>query len=433
MPTSPSAVAHLLRRSGFGGSPAEIAALAKLDINVIVDKVVDPSQTAALDDPPLVWDREAGYWERYVDMTWAWLERMRTAPVGTALVEKLTLFWHGHFCSALEKVNRHEAMWVQNQLFRTNGMGSFRDLLQNVAKDTAMLRYLDNDRNVKGSPNENWARESMELFTLGVGNYTQEDVVAGARAWTGHGFDKETGLYTFTHKRHDFGSKTIFGITRDWDGPDLLDEITLRSKQQVSARFIATKLWSFFAYPNPEPAVVDAIVAPYLASNLSIAALVKAIFLRPEFYGPKARNALVRSPIEYVVAAMKGSGLGCDVAHPEWWLEAMGQAPFNPPNVSGWRQNGYWISSSAQWAKGAFAGHLRWKANDRKQLLVGTQALPVPTAVRRALAQFGVDAPSTATVAAMESWLRTERRTTRWAERPNLILLALLSPDVQLA
>ena len=432
MPTPPSAVAHLLRRAGFGGSPAEIAALAPLDIKVIVDLVVDPTKAVPLPDPPLLADTEAGYWDRYVAMSSAWLERMRTAPVGDALVEKLTLFWHGHFCSSLDKVGNHEAMWNQNQLFRTKGLGSFRDLAQAVAVDPAMLRYLDNDRNVKASPNENFARESMELFTLGVNQYTQDDVVAGAKAWSGHGLDKDKH-YAFNPKQHDAGPKTIFGITKSWNGPDVLDEITLGSKKDTSARFIATKVWSFFAYPNPEPAVIDGIVAPYLASNLSIAALLKAMFLRPEFYGPKAKGALVRSPIEYVVAGMKGTGLGCDVAHPEWWLEGMGQQPFYPPNVSGWRQNGYWVSASAQWAKTNYAGYLRWKANEGKTVLAATTALAVPDAVRQALRQFGIDAPSASTTKAMEAWLRTERTTTRWAERPNLIMLALLSPEAQLA
>lgn len=431
MPTSASHVAHLLRRAGFGGSPAEIAALTPLDIRTIVDRLVDPAAAKALPKPRLL-GTEAGYWERYVDMSWAWLERMRTATGAAALVEKLTLFWHGHFCSSLDKVGNHDALWAQNQLFRTRGLGSFRDLAQAVAIDPAMLRYLDNDRNVKGSPNENWARESMELFTLGVDQYGQDDVVAGARAWSGHGLDKD-GRYTFTPKRHDDGQKTLFGITRNWDGPQVLDEILLGSKKQASARFLATKLWSFFAYPNPEPAVVDALVAPYLASNLSIAALLRAIFLRPEFYGPKARGALVRSPIEYVVAAMKGAQVGCDVAHPEWWLEAMGQQPFYPPNVSGWRQNGYWVASSAQWAKFAFAGHLRWKVNERKAVLTATNRLAPGDAVRQALRTFGVDSPGPGTVAAMEGWLRKERATTRWAERPNLIFLALVSPDLQLA
>lgn len=433
MPTPPGAVAHLLRRSGFFADPAAVAALAPLDIKVIVARLVDGAVAAArpLPTPPIIEDKEAGQWDRTVAMTWAWLEQMRTADPSAALVEKLALFWHGNFASGLDKVG-HLPMWEQNQLFRTKGLGSFRDLAQAVAVDPAMLRYLDNDRNVKGSPNENWARESMELFTLGVNQYAQEDVVAGARAWSGHGLDKD-GRYQFRGDRHDYGSKTIFGITKAWDGPELLDEITLGSKKQVSARFIATKLWSFLAYPNPEPAVVDAIVAPYVAANLSIAELVKAIFLRPEFYGAKAKGGLVRSPIEYVVVAMRGTGLGCDVARPEWWLDAMGQAPFSPPNVSGWRQNGYWISASTTWAKAAFAGYLRWKVNERPGVVEGTRSLAPQDAVRLALSTFGVDEPRPRTLAAMEDWLRTERRTTKWAERPNLVLLSLLSPDVQLA
>jgi uncharacterized protein (DUF1800 family) len=432
MPTPSAAVAHLLRRAGFGGTPAEIAELAPLDIKVIVERVVDAAAAVPLPPPALdLADKTLDWWKRYVAMSSAWLDRMRTAPVGTALVEKLTLFWHGHLCSSLDKVGDHQAMWNQNQLFRTHGLGSFRDLMQAVAVDPAMLRYLDNSQNLRKSPNENWARESMELFTLGVGQYSQDDVVAGARAWSGHGLEKD-GTYLFRADRHDPGPKTIFGITKAWDGPDVLDEILLGSKKEVSARFIATKLWSFLAYPNPDPQLVDALVAPYLAADLSIAALLRAIFLRPEFYGDRARGALVRSPIEYVVSAMRSTGLGCDLAHPEWTLEGMGQQPFYPPNVSGWRPNGYWISASAQWAKASFAGNLRWKASEAK-VLDGTRAQPVPDAVRRALSQFGVDSPAPSTVRAMESWLRQERATTKWAENPNLILLALLSPDAQLA
>jgi uncharacterized protein (DUF1800 family) len=398
----------------------------------LADAPAPPAAARPLPTPALVADPDADYWQRYVNMSSAWLERMRTTSGAAALVEKLTLFWHGHFCSSLDKVGDHLLLWNQNNLFRTAGLGSFRDLARSVAVDPAMLRYLDNAQNVKGSPNENFARESMELFTLGVDQYTQDDVVAVARAWTGHGLDKD-GRYVFTAKRHDANAKTIFGITRNWDGPDVLDEITLGSKQAVSARFVATKLWSFLAYPNPERAVVDAIVAPYVEADLSIAALLKAIFLRPEFYGPKAKGALVRSPIEYVVTGMKGTGLGCAVAHPEWWLEGMGQQPFSPPNVSGWRQNAYWISASAQWAKADFAGYLRWKANEGTTVLPATTRLAPTDAVRNALRQFGVDAPSARTVNAMASWLRTERSTTRWAERPNLIMLALLSPEAQLA
>lgn len=421
-------VAHLLRRAGFGGSPAEVAAFEALDLPTIVDRLLDVSSAPALPAPASLGNPDVNNWEQWVAMTHAWLDRMATAPV--PLVEKMTLFWHGHFCSSVDKVSSTTAMWNQNQLFRTAGLGRFSELAKAVALDPAMLRYLDNHRNVVGAPNENFARESMELFTLGVNQYTQDDVVAVARAWTGHGLEKDA--YKFTASRHDNGQKTIFGMARNWDGPAVLDEIVLGTKRDVSARFVVAKLWSFFAYPNPEPAVVDALSAAYLAAGSNIAAALRVLFLREEFYGPKAIRGLVRTPIEYVVATMRSLGFNSALAHPEWYLEAMGQRPFAPPNVSGWRSNAYWVSTSAQWAKADFAGYVRWEAQKRGYL-AGTDKLAPRDAVLHALRSFGIDAPSVWTVGAMEGWLREERRTTRWAEQPNLIMLSLLSPDMQLA
>lgn len=431
MPTPAPAVAHLLRRTGFGGTPSQVAALAPLDIRQIVARVLDTSKAPPLPTPAIVNDPGADHWERYVAMVQTWLDRMRTASA--PLAEKMTLFWHGHFTSSLDKVGDHRAIWNQNQLFRTKGLGSFVELTQAVAIDPAMLRYLDNHKNVKGAPNENFARELMELMTLGVNQYTQQDVVEAARAWTGHTYDKETGRYAFKPERHDAGTKTIFGITKAWTGRQLVDEILLGQKRQIAARFLATRLWSFFAYPDPEPAVIDAIVKPYLTTpDLHVKALLEAMFLRPEFYSAKARQGLVRSPIEYVVAAMRATHLPASVVHPEWWLEGMGQRPFYPPNVSGWRPNGYWISASAQWAKSQFAGFVRWKANDVK-LDHGTKGMPSRDAVRHALRRFGITHPSATTVAAMQRWLDEERATTRWAEQPNLTMLCLLTPEFQLA
>jgi uncharacterized protein (DUF1800 family) len=431
MPTPPQAVAHLLRRSGFGGTPAQVAALTPLDITEIVERVLDTSKARPLPTPSIVTDDEADHWERYVAMVQAWFERMRVAPA--PIVEKMTLFWHGHFTSSLDKVGSHTTLWQQNQLLRAKGLGSFVELTKAVALDPAMLRYLDNDRNRRGAPNENFARELMELMTLGVNQYTQQDVAEAARAWTGHTYDRETGRYAFVPDRHDAGQKTIFGVTRAWTGPQLVDEILLGRKREVAARFLATKIWSFLAYPDPEPAVVDAIVKPYLATkDLQLEALLRAIFLRPEFYSVKARQGLVRSPIEYVVAAMRATNLPASVVHPEWWLEGMGQQPFYPPNVSGWRPNGYWISASAQWARSQFAGFVRWKGNDAK-LDHGTVGMGPDAAVRHALRRFGVDHPSRTTVAAMSSWLAAERGTSRWAEQPNLTMLCLLTPEFQLA
>lgn len=428
MPTPTGDVAHLLRRAGFGGTPAEIRALAAKDIRAIVDQVVDARPPAVV-PPALLLDRDKGY-EQWVAMTQWWFDRMATSPA--PLAEKMTLFWHGHLCSGIDKVEKAMPMWNQHLLFRDKGMGSFRDLLQAVSIDPAMLRYLDNDQNYLGSPNENFARELMELFTLGVNEYAQDDVIAAARAWTGYGRDWNTGAFVYRPRAHDTGLKTFFGQTRGWTGPEIVDEILLGKKKDIAARFIVTKLWSFFAYPDPDKTVVDALVKTYQAADLNVKALVKAIFLRPEFYSTTAKRGLVRSPIEYMVAAMKGTGLPAAVAHPEWWCRGMGQIPFSPPNVSGWRQNGYWISASAQWAKVSFANFMRWKVGDTK-LLEDIQRLAPADAVKAMLRQFNIDNAGPQTRAALQRYVERERGADRWAERSNLFFLTMMAPEMQLA
>ena len=431
MPTPTGDVAHLLRRAGFGGTRTQIAALAAMDIRAIVDTVVDVRADPPVVAPAILADRTSGKgYQQWVAMTQWWFDRMATSP--TPLVEKMTLFWHGHLCSALDKVEDPWRMWDQHLLLRRLGLGKMEALVQAVAIDPAMLRYLDNDQNRVGAPNENFARELMELFTLGVNQYTQDDVVASARAWTGYGRDSKTGDYLYRPAAHDNGVKTFFGVTKAWTGPQIITEILTGSKRTVAARFLATKLWGFFAYPNPELAVVDAIVAPYLSSGLDIKALVKAIFLRPEFYSVKAKRGLVRSPVEYIAAAMRSTGLPAGVAHPEWFVEPMGQVPFNPPNVSGWRPNAYWISSSSTWAKSSFASYLRWKANETP-LLKGIERKTPAESVKAVLQQFGVDNAGPQTKAALQRYVERERATDRWAERPNLLFLVMMCPELQLA
>jgi uncharacterized protein (DUF1800 family) len=429
MPTPPGDVAHLLRRAGFGGTADQVKALAALDIRTIVDRVMDTSADPPIAPPAILAVADKNY-DKWVAMTQLWFDRMATSP--TPLVEKMTLFWHGHLCSAIDKVEKAKPMWDQHLLFRAKGLGNVVDLVQSVAVDPAMLRYLDNDQNVVGSPNENFARELMELFTLGVNQYTQDDVVAAARAWTGYGRDWQTGAFAYHPRLHDGGHKTFFGQSKTWTGPQIVDEILTGKKKAVAARFLATKLWSFFAYPDPEPAVVDAIVAPYVASGLEIRALVKAIFLRPEFYSTKAKRGLVRSPIEYIAAVMKGTRLPASVVHPEWFVRPLGQIPFSPPNVSGWRPNAYWISSSAAWAKVAFANFVRWKANDT-DLLADLQRRTPEESVKAVLRQFSIDTAGPQTKAALVRYVQRERAAQPWAERPNLLFLTMLTPELQLA
>jgi uncharacterized protein (DUF1800 family) len=423
MPSDPNDIAHLLRRSRFAALPNEIATLSTLEWGDAVDAVLDTADAPPLTAPNL--DPNRGSYQRYTDMVHLWLDRAATSPAPIA--EKMVLFWHGHFCTSLDKVFDHRALFEQNQLFRTGGMGSFYDLTHQVSLQPAMIAYLDNDRNVVGSPNENFARELMELFTLGIGHYTENDVVESARAWTGHGLDAND-RYVFDPGDHDNGSKVLFGRPVS-TGPDTINVIFTQKPERLS-QFMAEKLWSFFAYPGPSASIVDQIAGAF-RSTWNITDALRAIFNHPEFRSTRAKQGLIRSPIEFVVAAMKHTGLTCGQVNPQWTLPGMGQTPFRPPNVAGWKQNEYWVSSSAVWAKSSFASGLRWRQYE-SGVFENIDELEVPASVQTALDHYGISDPSPATRAALEQFVIAERATSRWAERAGLLFLPLLTPDFQM-
>jgi len=409
--------------------PPDIVALQAYEWPDLVEQVLDTSavtpHTVGLPDL----SEGRGFYRNFVDMVWFWLERCRTSHA--PLVEKMVLFWHGHLCTSMDKVFKRTLLFDQNQLFRTHGLGNFEDLLQRASVQPAMLRYLDNDRNVAGRPNENFARELMELFTLGVGNYSEQDVTESARAWTGHILN-DHDAYTFTPEAHDWEPKTFFGDTRNWDGPTVIDHIVNGPKKMFVARFIARKLWSFLAYPNPEAAVVESVAADFAGSGMEIKPLIRSILLHPQFRSTKAKQGLIRSPIEYAVAAMRASGLSCAEAHPEWSLRPMGQQPFYPPNVSGWKQNRYWVNASALWAKSQFASTIRWELFNGGEL-ADSNSLSAPDAVEAALGRFGIVDPSAVTRNALVDYVTIERQSSAWSERAGLLLLPLVTPEMQMA
>jgi uncharacterized protein (DUF1800 family) len=427
-PLSPRDAAHLLRRVGFGGSPDQIASLVGVPVDRAVDRLLDTSGARTYGGPPRLADPNVDDYQKWVAVTNWWLDRMRTST--TPVVEKMALFWHGHFTSGISKVEWPQAMFDQNQLFRTKGLGSFRELAQAVSVSPAMLRWLDNDKNVGGRPNENFSREFMELFSLGVGHYAQEDVVAAARAWTGHGLGQDR-QYVFTPGKHDNGQKTFLGVTKNFDGPQIIDEICNGRSRGTVARFVATKLWKFLAGPVNGPAI-DRATWAFVASDLNIRALLRAILIDPAFYADGVRRGPVRSPAEFVVASMKATGLDTARAHPEWYMVPMGQRLLDPPNVSGWGTDSYWVSSSAFWARAGFARNVTWEVN-KDEFLKDLLRMPVPAAVQRAFEIFGITEPSPATRRSLEAWMNKEREARSWAERPNLITLLLLSPDFHLA
>ena len=434
MPSNPNDIAHLLRRSRFAALPAEVAALSALNWADAVEAVLDTSGATPYTTGVPNMDPNRGSYARYTDMVHFWLDRATHSP--DALTETLVLFWHGHFCSSLDKTFDHLALFDQNQLFRTAGAGSFLSLTHNVSLQPAMITYLDNDQNVLGSPNENFARELMELFTLGVNQYSEQDVVESARAWTGHGLD-DNDRYYFDASEHDSGTKTFFGQSGNFRGPDIINLIFSQKGVRVS-QFMAEKLWSFFAYPNPSSSIINEIAAVFRADWNTIDAL-RAIFNHPQFRSDQAKYGLIRSPIEFAVAAMKHTGLRCTDTNPQYSLNGMGQTPFRPPNVAGWKQNEYWVSSSAVWAKSSFASGMRWNQysagvldsiddrNDDREYIGDPAA-----SVQAALDLYGISDASQATRSALEQFVAAERATTRWAERAGLLFLPLLTPEFQM-
>lgn len=350
-------ITHLLRRTEFIARPARVTELAALPtIDDAVSNVMDFTANANPQIPAelAVHNSSNSYNQRVAAFHW-WLDAMATRP--RSFQEKMTLFWHGHFTSEWDVVGRSDHMMQQNQLYRTQALGNFLTLTQAMSLEPAMLIYLSNGKNVKGNPNENFARELMELFTLGVGNYTEADVAAAARAWTGYNYDSPTASYEYRSSKHDEGQKTFFGTTKNWNGPDTINEILRDNvpKQWIAARLIAKKVWEFLAYPKPSSTLVDELATVFVANNLEIAPLVRAVLVRPEFYSVEAKQGLVRTPTEWVVSLLARTGLTATAVNVFGFGDRMGQTIFDPPNVAGWKSNTYWLTTSALSGRAAVA------------------------------------------------------------------------------
>jgi uncharacterized protein (DUF1800 family) len=344
-----------------------------------------------------------------------WTDRM--LATSTPLREKLALFWHGHFATGVTKVRDAKLMYLQNQLFRTAGAGGFETLTQAVAKDGAMMVWLDTATDKKAHPNENFAREMMELFTLGIGNYTQADVTAAARAFTGWVYDRVDYRYVFRAGQHDGATKTYLGLTGDWNGEDV---VHIAVNRPESARFILAKLWSHFAYPvDPTDAVVTDLLPSY-GPGLDVGAVLRAIFLHPAFLSGASVGGLVKQPVEYLVGAARALGLqGAPLARLPALAGSLGQVLFNPPNVGGWGQNAYWLDSATAQLRLEIASYLAGQAD-----LTNIAALP-PSQRSAAVADLlGLDGWGPTTASALA----------RVADQPRqLTALALVAPEYVLA
>lgn len=343
--TTRSQVAHLLRRAGFGTTQAELDSYAQLGFAGTLERLLNPE---AVDDSAT--DAQIGAVgldrsdpetrKKIEDAKFWWLNRMLLTQ--RPLVEKMTLFWHNHFATANSKVGNAWLMLDQIQLFRDNGLGSFEALLQKVTRDPATLIWLDNRQNRKGANNENFAREVQELFTVGIGNYTETDIKEAARAFTGHTLDKSL-QYVFNKNQHDAGNKTFYGQTGPFDADDIL---AILVRHPATARFLTTKLFRFFVYDNPDPSTIDRLAATYVSSNFDIRSVLRDMFSGPEFLSPQAFHAQIKSPVDLVTGTIKGLGVANVGPDATQTLRRMGQDLLNPPDVSGWKGGADWINAT---------------------------------------------------------------------------------------
>ena len=381
---------HLLWRAGFGGTPEEVEELHAMGLRDAVAYLVDyrkqpeadiafaiadpqPVEQVKLDRKALAKltpeerkkllqqqkknatkNRKQNERQLYVELRGWWTKRMVESP--RPLEEKLVLFWHGHFATGFRTVRNTRAMYLQNELFRKHAAGNFGQLLHGIVHDPAMLRYLDNDKNVKGRPNENLAREIMELFSMGEGNYTEQDIKEAARALTGYTIEGRTAKFVFRDKVHDDGEKTIFGKTGNFDGDELVDLIL---EQPATAKFIAWKLFRFFAHEDPSEQTVGQLAQLLRDNDYELAPMLKSMFLSDEFYSSRSMGTQIKSPVQLVVGMLRS--LGAEQPNSTALVTAatsMGQDIFQPPNVKGWDGGQTWINTNTVFARHNFAGTL---------------------------------------------------------------------------
>jgi uncharacterized protein (DUF1800 family) len=387
---------HLLERAGFGGTPDDIARLAAMTPAQAVESLVDfakiPASLKPFDESG-IWDpgmdpfppsraeavriardkgeglgekvRPAGSQRRLQPVVdkffyslaansietqrlglW-WANRMLSTP--RPLEEKLTLFWHSHFATGQNKTRDYRMMLKQNLMFRANAAGDLRALLVGILKDPGMLVYLDNGENVKAHPNENFGRELLELFTMGVGNYSEKDVREAARSFTGWTNDALT--FKFDAEQHDAGAKTFLGKSGPFNGEDIIDIIL---QQPVTAEFVSGKIYRFFVREDVTPATKTALGKTFRDSGYQLKPLLKQIFLSKDFYSPASVATQIKSPTQLVVSTYKKLGLTEVPTIPDFgrMTGGLGQSLFDPPNVAGWAGGRTWITPSTLLQRG---------------------------------------------------------------------------------
>ncbi len=389
---------HLLARTGFGPTDTEVRAFAGMTRQDAVDALLRDVRTVAVTPPPafatsddplrpprgdnVTPEERRAFQQRNVREGIAlrgwWMQEMLVTP--SPLTERMTLFWHNHFVSSQQKVRFARLMYDQNVVLRANALGNFGTLLHAAAKSPAMLVYLDVAQSRRGQPNENFAREVMELFTLGEGKYTEQDIKEAARAFTGWSLERDTGTYRFRPALHDPGTKTVLGRTGTLDGDAVLDVILA---QRETAPFIVGKLWREFVSPEPDAHEVQRIAQIFRGRDYDLKAALRALLLSDAFWAQANRGTLVKSPAELVVGTMRqleiagAPGVPLAVA-----TAGMGESLFAPPNVKGWPGGETWINSTTLLARKQFLDRIARGSEPPAMAMARTDASTIPATPR---------------------------------------------------
>ena len=395
-PIGADAARHLLNRTGFAAHAAQIAEVAKLSRTEAVDRLLAgavpvartpaPAWTAEFISPrrfQQLGDEEKKQFqreqlERAIDLKNWWVSEMLSTS--SPLTERMTLFWHNHFTSGLQKVKSGTLMYRQNVLLRKHALGNFGEMLHAVAKDPAMLVYLDSASNRRGQPNENFAREVMELFTLGEGHYAEQDIREAARAFTGWSINPDTGEFLWRGFAHDGGSKTVLGRSGYFNGDDVLDVLLAYPKM---GEFVVAKLWREFVSPEPEAREVARLAKVFREAKFEIRPLLRALLVSDAFYVPHNRGVLVKSPVDLVIGTMRQFDIAYSDPLPlTFMLRTLGQDLFSPPNVKGWPGGEAWINSTTLLVRRQFLERLfrvdesRMQAQSEEMRFKGAAKLP---------------------------------------------------------
>jgi len=375
---TPQAAAHLLNRAGFGGTPDEIQKLHALGHRGAVESLLGAGEELDLFPPPELepvtvriraikkenlsrtafeerkkMERDRAR-DKSIELRHWWLVRIRETP--NPAREKATLFWHGHWASGKPKVKDPFHLHRQNETLRANALGPFAPFAKQISRDPTMIEFLDLQSSSAKNPNENFAREALELFTLGEGHYSEADIAEAARAFTGYRINRETGGFEFKAKESDSKTKTVLGKTGPLTGDDVIDIIVAQPR---CSEFLAGKIWTYYAGSKPSEALQQALSEEYRDTGMDTGKLLRTIFTSRDFFAQNVIRHQIKSPVQWLVQLCKTLEIpmpGPKQSHAT--LANLGQKLFEPPNVKGWDGGRAWISSSTLLVRYNAAGNL---------------------------------------------------------------------------